>query len=243
MTLTKTITNLNDFLAGRSGGRVLDIATGRGGFACLLHDHLSDYEAIVGIDYHRHVLLEAYAQCLGPKTAYIQMEVTSMGFAPDSFDTVTASAALHHLEDAPAALREGQRALKSGGRFLLVEMHRDAKDGAQKTGVLLHHWASDVDAARGIYHLNTYSRRGLVQFIEQLELREVETYDLTHPVEDPHANDTIERLSSFIDRHLKLAAETDEYPELSVRADELKTRLNMIGVRREPVVAITGLKN
>lgn len=242
MAQTKTLSNLHELLSRFSSGRVLDIATGRGGFVCLLHEHLVGYDTIVGVDYHRHVLLEAYAQCLGPKIAYSQMEVTRLAFAPLCFDMVCASASMHHLEDPPSALQEALRTLRTGGLFLLVETHRDSRDEPQKTAVMLHHWAADVDVERGIYHLNTYCRKGLVEFVQHLELADIQTHDIHHPVEDPHDLDTIGRLSKFIDGHLALVEGTSAYLELSERAREIKHRLKAEGVHREPVVAITGVK-
>jgi ubiquinone/menaquinone biosynthesis C-methylase UbiE len=242
MVRTKTLNNLHELISRYSTGRVLDIATGRGGFVCLLHEHLVGYDTIVGVDYHRHVLLEAYAQCLGPKIAYSQMEVTRLAFAPQSFDMVCASASMHHLENPPSALEEALRTLETGGFFLLVETHRDARDEPQETAVKLHHWAADVDVERGIYHLNTYSRKGLLEFVEHLELADIQSHDIHHPVEDPKDPDTVERLRKFIDRHLALVNGTSAYSGLSERAREIKHRLNTVGVRREPVVAITGVK-
>jgi SAM-dependent methyltransferase len=239
---THTIISLTELLAGHTGGRVLDIATGRGGFACLLHENLAAYQAIVGVDYHRHALLEAYAQCLGPKTHYLQMDVTRLGFPASSFDMACASACLHHLEDAPTALAEARRVLKPGGRFLLVETHSDAEDEPQRCGIMLHHWAADVDAARGVSHRHTLGRAALLEHIARLDLGDFEVFDLAPEPEDPHDAGTIERLSAFIDEHLERAGGTPAYAKLAEQADDLRHRLEETGVRREPVVAFFGTK-
>ena len=237
---TGTIANLSELLSGVHGGYVLDVATGRGGFTCLLTEHLADFQLITGVDNHRHALLGAYAQCLGPMVRFLEMDVTCLGFQSDSFDMVCVSASLHHLSDPAAALHEARRVLRPNGRFLLVEMHGDAEDEPQRTAIMLHQWAADVDAARGIYHRHTYRRQDLVDLVAKMDLSQLDIYDLSHGRENPHDPKTIERLTDFIDDHLQSARGSHQYPALLHRWTELHARIEETGVRREPVVAFWG---
>ncbi len=53
-----------------------------------------------------------------------------MPFPADSFDYVLCRAAFKNFSDAPAALAEMHRVLKSGGRALIIDLRRDVSHGA-----------------------------------------------------------------------------------------------------------------
>ncbi|MCP4418203.1 MAG: class I SAM-dependent methyltransferase, partial [Chloroflexi bacterium] len=159
---------LEQTLSDISGGQVLDIATSRGGFVGQLKAHLKDYASIIGIDIDADILAMARDNFDDENIRFMLMDVARMGFEDGRFNTISASASLHHLPNIPHALQEMNRALKPGGTFIFIEMHRDAQTKAQRTLVQMHHWAADVDTARGVYHNKTYTRQELLDFIASM---------------------------------------------------------------------------
>jgi SAM-dependent methyltransferase len=83
-----------------SGGRVLDVATGTGGFVRFLLDGLRDHAEIVGIDTNAE-RAAAFSAAYGdtPDIRFEQMDAHHLGFLDHSFDTVCISNSLHHFAD------------------------------------------------------------------------------------------------------------------------------------------------
>ena len=123
-----------------SGGRVLDIATGAGGFVQFLLDGLRDHGEIVGIDANAE-RGEPFAAAFDgrPDVRFEQMDAHRLAFADGSFDTVCVSNSLHHFADPAPVLAEMLRVLRPGGHLVVNEMYRDGQSETQATHVLLHH--------------------------------------------------------------------------------------------------------
>lgn len=115
------------------GGHVLDIATSGGGFVGRLKAHLGSYDSIIGVDVDEQVLEIARNSFDDENIRFMLMDAGRLQFENGRFDTVTASAALHHLPNIAQALAEITRVLKPGGTFIFIEMHRDAQTEAQRT--------------------------------------------------------------------------------------------------------------
>ncbi len=103
------------------GGWVLDVATGRGDFVELLADRLDGYTHIVGVDINERMIANAFKNISQKRTHFVQMDAGRLGFADESFDTVSISASLHHLADASPVLVEIERVLRPGGRLVVAE--------------------------------------------------------------------------------------------------------------------------
>jgi ubiquinone/menaquinone biosynthesis C-methylase UbiE len=159
------------------GERVLDVATGRGGFVELLADSLGGYNQIVGVDITKCMIDDAPNNVAGKNAHFVQMDARRLGFKDGSFDTVSVSASLHHLADASAVFAEIGRMLKPGGHLVVAEMHRDVTTEAQLTSVRLHTWAAAVDSAAGLSHYPTLTRQQIVGLVEALDLRDISVYD------------------------------------------------------------------
>ena len=141
-----------------SGGCVLDLATGEGGFVELLAQNLMDYGCIVGADSDAPAVESASGRFNQGEIGFVQMEGERLGFPAACFDTVAISASLHHMAAIPPVLAEMSRVLKPGGYFVLAEMHRDGQTEAQRTVLDLHHWIADVASALGMVHNRTLAR-------------------------------------------------------------------------------------
>ncbi|MCP4362337.1 MAG: class I SAM-dependent methyltransferase [Chloroflexi bacterium] len=225
-----------------SGGQVLDVATSRGGFVERLKEHLQNYTSIIGIDVDAQILEIARDNFDDENIRFMLMDAGRLEFENGRFDTVTASASLHHLPDIPQALAEINRVLKPGGTFIFIEMHRDAQTEAQRTLVQMHHWAADVDTMRGVYHNKTFTRQELVDFIESMRLQNVVMHDFLETDSDPNDEESIKHCENVIDKVLQRAIGFPEYESLKARSKELRKRLHDSGVHWEPALFIIGQK-
>ena len=212
-----------------SGGLVLDVATGAGGFVQFLLDGLRDHAEIVGIDVNGE-RAEAFAGAFAdrPNVRFELMDANHLVFPDGSFDTVCVSNSLHHLADPGPMLAEMLRVLRPGGCFIVNEMYRDGQSETQATHVFLHHWWAAVGTLRGEVHRETYERRRIVEIVEALGLSDLRLLDLADPDEDPHDPETVADLEAAIDRYFALA---EGHLELQARGEVLRVRLREVGVR------------
>ena len=96
---------LKQALGGILGGKVLDIATGDGGFIKTLVDNLNSYQEIIGIDFYQYPE-EARAIFQVENVWFVQMDALQLGFNDGCVDTVCISSSLHHLGNIPKCLGE-----------------------------------------------------------------------------------------------------------------------------------------
>ena len=225
-------------LGDLSGGRVLDVATGAGGFVQFVLDGLRDHGEIIGIDTNPG-RAEAFAAAFGdiPSVRFVEMDAHHLAFPDDSFDTACVSNSLHHLADPAPVLAEMLRVLRPGGHLLVNEMYRDGQSETQMTHVLLHHWWAAVGTLRGEVHRETYRRAEIVQIVEGLGLADLRLVDLADPDEDPHDPETTAELEAAIDRYVALA---DGVPALQQRGEDLRIRLREVGVRNATQLVVVG---
>jgi SAM-dependent methyltransferase len=229
-------------LGNLSAGRVLDVATGQGGFVELLSDELADYKQIIGIDVSESMISHAPNTICGDAIYFIQMDAERLGFEDESFDTVTLSASLHHLADTTPTLAQMMRVLKPGGHLVVAEMHRDATTEAQLTSVKMHNWAAGLDLDAGVPHYPTLTRQRIIDLVEALDLTDISFYDQSSLDSDPMDEDRIRFLKDVLERYLHRAQELPNYTEIEAQAKTLRQRLRKVGAQSEPRIVIVGQK-
>ena len=109
-----------EILGNISGGRVLDVATGGGGFVHFLLDGLKDYDESIGVDNNERgaaAFAEAFKE--NPRVHFQLMDAHKLEFEDASFDLVCISNSLHHLDPQPV-LHEMTRVLRPGGHLPLA---------------------------------------------------------------------------------------------------------------------------
>lgn len=228
-----------DILGAISAGRVLDVATGSGGFIQFLMEGLQDYAEIIGVDNNDRAaagFAEAFKE--NPGIHFQKMDASSLDFPNSSFDLVCISNSLHHLDPEPV-LHEMMRVLRPGGTLLVSEMYRDGQTETQMTHVLLHHWWAAVDTVNGIVHRETYTRQELLDLVVNLGLEEVAIYDLSNLDENPHDPAIPAELDPVFERYIQRA---EGHPKLQTRGLELRQRVEKVGFHSATTLLVRGRK-
>jgi ubiquinone/menaquinone biosynthesis C-methylase UbiE len=229
-------------LEGHEGGAVLDVATQSGGFVKLLMEHLTGFDRIVGIDISDAAIEAARKAIDDDRVSFEAMDAASMAFADGSFDTASIAVSLHHLSDVGAVLDEMKRVLKPGGRFIAVEMHRDAETEPERNSANLHQWAAEIDTALGRLHNGIFARDEILDQVSRLGLADVESYDWVDRESDPLDSAKLEHIEMTVARMSERAAEADGADEFRRRGERILSRIREVGARMEPMLVITGRK-
>ncbi len=234
-----TMPTPKDILGTISANRILDVATGGGGFIHFLLEGLQDYTEIIGVDNNDRAAA-SFAEAFGgnPRIRFQRMDASRLEFDDASFDLVCISNSLHHLDPVPV-LREMKRVLRPDGHLLVSEMYRDDQAETQMTHVLLHHWWAAVDTVNGIVHRETYTRQELLDLVASLRLKDLSVYDLSDLTENPRDPAILEELDPVSERYIQRA---EGHPELQKRGEELRKRVEEIGFHSATTLMLIGRK-
>lgn len=251
-------------IAGRfgavSGGSVLDVGTGNGGFIDTLMKTLKSYDSFVGIDCCPSAASKAEMESAkkkfeGMPVDFFEMNAESMGFVDGAFDTVCISYSLHHLENVDRVMNDMKRVLHSGGNFILQESYCDGdQTEAQRADILQHEWRAKIDSLLGIAHKKTFTRQRIMDIVENLELSGLEVYDSSRSVdclfcerryecEDPRNqaayHDSIKDINDTMKR-------TGDYPDprtrnlLKEEGEEIKRIIGEYGIASASYLMVIG---
>ena len=220
---------------------MLDVATGKGDFIKTLVGNLRSYGEIIGIDTFGYTKAAESIFCV-ENVRFMQMDAERLGFGNESFDTVSISSSLHHLENIPQCAREMKRVLKSGGHLIIRETHRDIQAEPQLTDMYIHHWVAEVDSSLGFTHNRTFTRQELRDFTEGLGLCHVEFFDVPNTDLDPMNEAAIKQSEEVIERYMRHAEGLSGSRALRQRGEELRWQLHRVGVQWEPELIIVGEK-
>jgi ubiquinone/menaquinone biosynthesis C-methylase UbiE len=109
-------------LAVQAGERVLDIGSGPGLLAAELADEGAE---VVGVDPSESMLAMARRREI-PRARFEPGDALSLPVADASFDAALSTQVLEYVEDVAGALREAHRALRTGGRLLVLDTDWDS---------------------------------------------------------------------------------------------------------------------
>jgi ubiquinone/menaquinone biosynthesis C-methylase UbiE len=224
------------------GGNVLDVGCGSGQFTEILAEALHSFESITGVDVNEDFLMEASKKFPAGNFRFIRAGSQNLPFIEDNFDLVVISNALHHVEDPEASLVEIKRVLKSGGYFLINELHRDYLTDAQESHVLHHHFRQEIDNILGISHNQTFHRDYLIRLVDGLELYDRVIVEFSP--DDSKGRDP-ENIQEFINKLDDWTRMLDGHPErtsFQERVGFLKKRIIEFGISRPPQIAFLGKK-
>jgi demethylmenaquinone methyltransferase/2-methoxy-6-polyprenyl-1,4-benzoquinol methylase len=110
----------------RKGDRVLDVCCGTGKLAFLLSKRVGAQGSVMGTDYCEEMLELAKIK-QGPRYRNVSFsfsDAKNISFPDNSFDAVTVAFGIRNIPDTDVALREFNRVLKPGGKFICLELTR-----------------------------------------------------------------------------------------------------------------------
>lgn len=224
-----------------SGGNVLDVCTGSGGFIEILMRNLKNSASFLGVDRSREDLESGRKRFAGQPVEFMEMDARVLNFEDERFDTVSMASAIHHLDEAQKALAEMIRVLKPRGNFILNEPYRDGEQSeAQKTDILWHHWDSEIDSMLGITHHYTLAKQELKLLVNSLGLKSLEILDSSRDVqclscksryecEDPKSDKRVKDRIGEIEKDLARLREKPEARTLREEGEKLKERVKRFG--------------
>lgn len=226
-----------------SAHAILDVATGRGNALDTLLEAKSKGGIVVGVDLSRLGMVTARLNRPQAKLDLAQMDAGHLGFPARTFDLVSISMSLHHLQDLKIALNEMLRVLKVGGHLFVTEMYRDVETPEQQTHVLLHDWWAEIDLGLGKPHFPTFERAEIVKILEDLGLDETWFSEISSPAEDdPKDPDRIDMLLNVCDEYIQRARDQANADKLVDRGQDLKNRVATIGLSWAPGLLYLGRK-
>jgi len=114
---------------------------------------------VVGVDLSENMLRRAAEINGGPGIEYRRAAIEDIDFAPESFDLVLSSLALHYVRDLDAAFARVFSVLKSGGDFVFSIEHPvftalDKQDWFYGDDGEILHWPLDNYQNEGVRHSN-----------------------------------------------------------------------------------------
>lgn len=230
-------------LCGISGGRILDVAAGKGSFTKIMIDSFKDYSKVIAIDNcDASRLYDAQSRFDTENVSFIKMNAEKLEFDDGFFDTVAISNSLHHMKDLDKVLEEMMRVLKPGGMFLINEMIRDGQTEPQLTHVLMHHWWASIDTRRGISHNETYRRQEIIDIANSLGFISMEVLEHIESVPNPKDPEEIQYMNKVIDEYCEKAKGLQDCEELILQGEGFKARLNDLGISSATQVIVIGIK-
>ncbi|MFW9831023.1 MAG: class I SAM-dependent methyltransferase [Candidatus Thorarchaeota archaeon] len=237
-----------------SGGRVLDVCTGKGRFISLLMKTLKDYTEFVGVDISIQDLEAAQENLQKQPVQLLKMRAEKLAFEQGEFDTVCIANSLHHLIDVPTVLGEMKRVLRPGGWFIVKEMYQGGNQSeAQLTEILEHHWTAKIDRASGIFHNETLTCQQIQEYLEYLGLWTITIFDTSWSVkclfcssktdcENPKSQKVLEMFFDGIDENLERLKEIEGGKSFWAEGNQLKERAKQVGVSNASSLFIIGRK-
>ncbi len=169
---------VDDALALKGEEDLLDVGTGPGDFPSRL-SNAGHRGRLVGIDGSLGMVQTARRKY--PRVEFVHGDAQNLPFPTQSFDVVTARHMLYHVPDIPRALREFQRVLRKGGRFLAVtnsaNMLLEYRNAIHEAGS-----RADVDAStivREMIGTSTFTEENAPALVKQVfgsaEVRSVDS--------------------------------------------------------------------
>lgn len=216
---------LNDFFAGKSVTKVLDVGTGPGHFIHTLLNIFPEAE-ITGVDPDEKSLQEAAVAF--PNAEFKMMKGERIDFQDSTFDLASISMALHHLSDIQKTLKEMQRVVKPGGWIIVNELYSDGLNPAQEVHKRMHHFRSKIDRINGICHNESFTRKEILQKIKDSGLG-IELYFENSTVSNPPTPQEINERKEKLTIALSQIKGIPEHEELAKEIPLIEAELDKHG--------------
>ncbi len=221
---------LESFLKQIQNAKILDVGTGNGNFIRIITALVDDYSEIIGIDLLDGVIEGCKESFEDSRINFFKMDALNMDFEEGTFDLVCLSNSLHHLEEVEDMIREMERVLKPGGALIFCEMMSNNLTKRQKSHLLIHHFAAEIDRERGSYHGDTFTNNEILEILNEKSILTIkDAWDLTYPKRDSNSEEEIEWLSETIDRVKEGIKDIERKKYYEKKADKIKKHINKYG--------------
>lgn len=231
---------LQRFFEDKTVNKVLDIGTGTGDFLKILNDVFGNSAQLIGVDPGEHWLKEARTRLQDDHIEFLRMSGEELQFDDNSFDVVSISNALHHLENREQALNEMKRVVHPDGWIIVNEVSDGDLNEAQENQKMLHHFKSFVDRLHGISHRQTFTKEEVVEIIEQNDIQIVYSYPhlkMKHPnFEELFLDEKYGEMESLLEE----LQGRPEYHEMKDQLPLFRERLNKYGFQMATQLLVIG---
>jgi SAM-dependent methyltransferase len=236
------LTELRSYLENACVGHLLDVATGEGDFLRFLLDTVATFDSATGLEPNKESLSIAKNKLFPYKVDLVQGNVRKLPFEENYFDFVTISNGLHHFEQPVKSLQSMMRVLVSGGRLLVNETICDVLNPAQQAHLEFHALKADIDAAKGIYHRNYYSREELFALLQDAHIEAENIFVSDNEPDMLNSKEKIWQFSHKIDEMISLAGELSQKNSFESRSWELKEKIRTFGFQKPPQLTLIAYK-
>ena len=221
---------LKAFLMQKSDAKILDVGTGNGNFIKIISSLTKEFSEIIGIDLIEGAIEGCKENFEDERINFFVMDAKKMEFDNDSFDLVCLSNSLHHLDDVKTIITEMERVLKPGGALVFCEMMSNNLDKRQKSHLLMHHYAAEVDRDRGRYHGITFTNKRILEILQEESILTIkDAWDLTYPRREENSEEEIEWLFETIDRVKEGIIDPKKKGYFEKEADKVKKHIKKYG--------------
>lgn len=221
---------LEAFLKQKNNAKILDVGTGNGNFINVLAALNTEFSEIIGIDLIESSIENCKKNFEDERINFFKMDAMNMEFEDDVFDFVCLSNSLHHLEDINGILKEMERVLKPDGALIFCEMMSNDLSKRQKSHLLMHHYAAEIDRERGSFHGTTFTNKKILELLEFSSTLEIkDAWDLTYPKKDNNSQEELEWLFETIDRLKERTNGTDKREHYAKEAEKIKKHIKKYG--------------
>ena len=163
---------------------IVDLGSGTGRFTTALSEAFA--AQVLGVEPAANMRATAEAKSHPPTLRFVQGDAGGIPLDDGVADLVFMSQVLHHLEDAPKALREIRRVLKSNGNLCVRQTTRENLDS--------YFYQRFFPAARAVDERRLSSRAGLVGLARSCRFRVVAIETLSHEIA-PSAAEYVEKIA------------------------------------------------
>ncbi len=224
------VKKLKAVLEQKKFAKILDVGTGNGNFINIILNVCDDFSEIIGIDLLEGAIEGCRESYKDERINFFKMDAAKMDFKDDLFDFVCLSNSLHHLEDVGTILKEMERVLKPGGALIFCEMMSNSLSKRQRSHLLMHHFAAEIDRERGSYHGVTFTSKKILEILEkESSLSVVDAWDFAYLKRDENTDEEIEWLFETIDRVHEKVSDSDKKDYYDKQADKVKKHIKKHG--------------
>lgn len=204
--------------------RILEVGVGRGDYLNTLIECFGENTEFVGIDTIEAYLEIAKERFEGKPVHLMQMDGHQINFEANSFDIVTISNSLHHVENPSEVLEQMKQVVKPDGFIAVHEMVKDSLNPKQKVHTWTHHMAADIDTLLGVYHGHTYTKQDLQKLISALKLKVVADTEYLLNAEINFGSEK-EILDNTFTHFENKIIELEQTPNMEEKANKLRSEI------------------